>query len=75
MVYTWSCPESHLTEVTRSVADIDVPPDDGCVTCASRELHRIIVRPAGVQGYILEGHTWARDGYVRPMHRKKKYED
>lgn len=71
IIYVWKCPEEHVTEVTRRVADMDTPPDDGCETCKSRELTRIIVRPKGVQGYILEGTGWAFDGYVRSMHRKK----
>lgn len=73
MIYVWQCPDKHETEVTRSVADMDIGPEE-CATCASKELTRIIVRPKGVQGYILEGTGWERDSYVRSMHRKK-YED
>lgn len=70
MIYTWMCPEKHHTEVTRSIANMDNPPEDGCETCKSHELQRIIVRPKGVQGYILEGTGWGRDSYVRAVHRK-----
>jgi hypothetical protein len=54
MVYNWKC--SHcpeITEVHRSLADIDVPPYD-CVSCGSCDFsHRVIVSTPGVKQFIL----------------------
>lgn len=64
MIYVWQCTNAHNTEVQRSVANIDVPPEK-CEACEATELTRIIVRPNNVKGYILEGGGWHENLYTK----------
>ena len=70
MRYVWQCPQEHETEVDRRVADIDVPPENGCETCASKDLKRIIVVKKNVKGFQLLGGGWHDDEYTSTRSRK-----
>lgn len=68
--YTWLCDCGHETIVSRKMSDIDVPPDNGCEQCQSKDLKRIISLgdKKNVKGFILvEGGTakWHNEGYSK----------
>lgn len=65
-VYGWRCKScDHTTEVFRSMADIELGPDEGCEKCASRDVYRPIARPDNVKGFILadNGYGWPSHGF------------
>lgn len=73
MIYIWECYGcSHCTEVNRRVAEIDLEPEAGCEQCGSKQLKRIIRRPDGLKGFVLEGGCWDYDGYRKPAPPKKR---
>lgn len=66
-LYDWECAECQtVTEVVRNTKQYDVPPEDGCQKCQSKNLHKIIIRPEGVKGYLLLGDSgWHHTDYSR----------
>ena len=41
--YSYKCKCGTVTEVVRPMKDIDLPPDNGCESCGSKEIKRAIV--------------------------------
>lgn len=66
-IYTWECKCGECTEVERKTDDYQIPPDNGCIKCASKDLTRIIVlKENGVKGFILLGDRhWHDKEYTR----------
>lgn len=65
MIYPWMCLKcEQVTDAERRLADMDQPPAC-CDTCGHPELKRIVVRPKGLKGYILEGGGWHHNSYTK----------
>ncbi len=67
MIYMWKCAKcDHITETTRSVADIDVPPAEGCEKCNSVEVKRGIYKWSRTQVSLVHGGTspWHDEQYI-----------
>jgi predicted nucleic acid-binding Zn ribbon protein len=66
MIYSWRCEScSKVTDCTRKLADIDIPPET-CEHCqAPQFIERVIVRPDNCKGYILLGSGWHNDLYTK----------
>lgn len=62
MLYVWKCDKCEKeTEVLRSLADIDVGPDDPCCGTYTRIIPQLAT--PGIRGFVLNGAGWERDGY------------
>ena len=60
-IYTWQCSKcADITEVSRSMKDYNLPPDQGCKTCQSKELKKTI-EPTK---FILQGEGWYHNSYT-----------
>ena len=66
MRYDWTCP-THQTqvEVSRSIADRDVPPTAEEGRCCE-EMHRAIT----AMNFALKGPGWFKDGYSKEGKKK-----
>ncbi len=67
MIYTWTCQScDHVTDVNRSVKDIEVPPEC-CEGCKGHALKRTIPkRPDNIKGFILLGDSgWHHTDYTQ----------
>lgn len=70
--YSWFCRTCDQdTECTRPSKDIDLKPDNGCVSCGSTaHLERVIrPKPSKVKGFILEGGGWHDTDYTKTRSR------
>lgn len=63
MIYPWLCNDcEHVTDAERRLIDMEIPPDK-CEKCSLTNLRRIVIRPKGIKGYILEGQNWHHTDY------------
>lgn len=74
--YSWVCAECEkVTDVLRSQADIDNPPE-ACETCQSKSFsHRTIIRDnPSVKQFILvdSGVGWAGHGFYNPAPERRR---
>lgn len=72
MLYVWECTKCNKeVEISRPVADREVPPDTTC--CG--EYKRIEIpklKTKGIKGFVLEGAGWFHDGYRSRNDSEKK---
>lgn len=69
--YIWFCDSCKTdTEVERKMADYEVPPDDGCAQCKSKDLKSVIRPKKGVKGFILNGYGWHDQEYTATRSRR-----
>lgn len=65
MIYTWLCNKcEHRMEVERSMANIDVGPDE-CEKCNQADFKRVITAKKGLKGFQLNGGGWHSDNYFK----------
>lgn len=68
MLYSWKCKCGEITEVVRSMKDIDVPPD-ACETCGHMDLVRTIIVDSKSKNFVLNGSGWHNDQYTKTRSR------
>lgn len=70
MLYSWKCKCGEITEVVRSMKDIDVPPD-ACENCGHMDLVRtIIVDPKSKNFQLTEKFGGHNSEYTATRSRK-----
>ena len=65
-MYSWKCEScSTVTEVIRSIKDIDNGPDEGCEACRGKDLKRVIPEFKREQVSLVWGGQapWHSEGY------------
>ena len=67
--YTYKCKCGTTTDVVRAMKDIDVPPDNGCESCGSKDIERTIVVDPKSKNFVLNGGGWHNDCYTSTRSR------
>lgn len=72
MLYVWACTKCNKeVEISRKVADREVPPDEKCCGEYKRIEIPKLVTP-GIKGFRLVGEGWGHDGYIsRPKPKEE----
>lgn len=68
MLYSWKCKCGEITEVVRSMKDIDVPPD-ACENCGHMDLVRTIIVDPKSKNFVLNGGGWHDNLYTKTRSR------
>jgi putative FmdB family regulatory protein len=67
--YLYKCKCGATTDVVRAMKDIDLPPDNGCESCGSREISRQIVVDPKAKNFVLNGGGWHDNLYTKTRSR------
>lgn len=60
-IYVWACAKcSTNTEINRLMKNYNLPPEEGCKSCQSKELKKIIEDTK----FILQGEGWDHNSYT-----------
>ena len=67
--YSYKCKCGTTTDVVRPMKDIDLPPDNGCESCGSKDVERTIVIDPKSKNFVLNGTGWHADQYTKTRSR------